>query len=336
MTYKMPPEWDKHERTWIAFPHSGYTLGETATDQDKARETWANVANAASNFEKVTAVVHPEDLATAKKLFSSQIEIFDQVIDDAWIRDSGPTFVKTDSGNLAAVNWVFNGWGAQEWASFENDNKIAGSIANFLRIEQVDSGMVNEGGGIHVNGQGQVLLTETVQLDPRRNANWTKEQVQQELARTIGVSDFVWLKRGLTRDYDEFGTRGHVDIVACYLPDQRVLFHDQKDQKHPDFLVSAATKKQLESVERELVSLPAPTTLKDFGGFVDYSYVNHYVLNDAVLLGSFDDQNDKEAQAILRDCYPGREVVLIDARELFARGGGIHCITQQQPEASAS
>ena len=83
-------------------------------------------------------------------------------------------------------------------------------------------------------------------------------------------------------------------------------------------------------------TLPAPTTLRDDEGFVDYSYVNHYVMNDAVLLGSFEDQNDKEAQAILRDCYPDREIVLIDARELFARGGGIHCITQQQPEATLS
>ena len=145
------------------------------------------------------------------------------------------------------------------------------------------------------------------------------------------MTDFVWLKQGLTRDYDEFGTKGHIDIVACYSPDQRVLFHDQKNQNHPDFPVSKAIKKQLVDAELDPVSLPAPTTLRDDDGFVDYSYVNHYVLNDAVLLGSFEDQNDKEAQAILRDCYPNREVILIDARELFARGGGIHCITQQQP-----
>ena len=97
-----------------------------------------------------------------------------------------------------------------------------------------------------------------------------------------------------------------------------------------------AVKTQLVHAELAPVALPAPTTLRDNEGFVDYSYVNHYVMNDAVLLGSFEDQNDKEAQAILRDCYPDREIVLIDARELFARGGGIHCITQQQPEATIS
>jgi len=327
----MPAEWEAHEQTWLAFPHSGYTLGESAQDQEVARQTWANVANAASEFEKVTVIVHPEDLSTASKLLSAQIETFESVLDDAWIRDSGPTFVKTTDGALAAVNWVFNGWGGQSWASYENDNLLATKIANSLDVPVIESKMVNEGGGIHFNGQGKVLLTETVQLDKGRNPGWSKEQVEAELKRTIGAEEFIWLKRGLTRDYDEFGTRGHVDIVACFAPDGRVIYHDQKDQNHPDYLVSREVREQLISSGLELIGVPAPETLKDDGGFVDYSYINHYVLNGAVLLGSFQDKNDQEARSILRDCYPGREIVLVDARELFARGGGIHCITQQQP-----
>ena len=331
MTQLMPAEWETHEQTWLAFPHSGYTLGESAQDQEVARQTWANVANAASEFEKVTVIVHPEDLSTARKLLSAQIETFESVLDDAWIRDSGPTFVKTTDGALAAVNWVFNGWGGQSWASYENDNLLATKIANSLDVPVFESKMVNEGGGIHFNGQGKVLLTETVQLDKGRNPGWSKEQVEAELKRTIGAEEFIWLKRGLTRDYDEFGTRGHVDIVACFAPDGRVIYHDQQDQNHPDYLVSREVREQLTSSGLELIGVPAPETLKDDGGFVDYSYINHYVLNGAVLLGSFQDKNDQEARSILRDCYPGREIVLVDARELFARGGGIHCITQQQP-----
>ncbi len=331
MTQLMPAEWETHEQTWLAFPHSGYTLGESAQDQEVARQTWANVANAASEFEKVTVIVHPEDLSTASKLLSAQIETFESVLDDAWIRDSGPTFVKTTDGALAAVNWVFNGWGGQSWASYENDNLLATKIANSLDVPVIESKMVNEGGGIHFNGQGKVLLTETVQLDKGRNPGWSKAQVEAELKRTIGAEEFIWLKRGLTRDYDEFGTRGHVDIVACFAPDGRVIYHDQKDQNHPDYLVSREVREQLISSGLELIGVPAPETLKDDGGFVDYSYINHYVLNGAVLLGSFQDKNDQEARSILRDCYPGREIVLVDARELFARGGGIHCITQQQP-----
>jgi agmatine deiminase len=331
MTLTMPPEWEKHQRTFIAFPHTGYTLGNTQAEQNAARQAWASVANAASEYEKVTAIVHPDDERLAAKFLSSEIEVMIEKIDDAWIRDSGPTFVKDQAGKLAAIDWIFNGWGAQDWAEYSHDEMIASKIAARYGVELIKSDLVNEGGGIHINGKGQVLLTETVQLDPGRNPDWSKEQVEQELSRTLGVTDFVWLKSGLTRDYDEFGTRGHVDIVACYAPDGRVIYHDQKNPNHPDHLVSAEVRDQFFRRGQELVSLPAPETLKDSVGYVDYSYVNHYVLNNAVLLGSFDDSNDKEARSILRDCYPGREVVLLDARELFARGGGIHCITQQQP-----
>ena len=174
MTHLMPAEWEAHEQTWLAFPHSGYTLGESAQDQEVARQTWANVANAASEFEKVTVIVHPEDLSTASKLLSAQIETLESVLDDAWIRDSGPTFVRTTDGALAAVNWVFNGWGGQAWASYENDNLLATKIANSVGVPVIDSKMVNEGGGIHFNGQGKVLLTETVQLDNGRNPGWSK------------------------------------------------------------------------------------------------------------------------------------------------------------------
>ena len=330
MTWRMPAEWERHERTWLAFPTSGYTLGETEREHEAARTTWANVANQASEFEKVTVVVNPGDEAIAKKYLSSQIELMPIAIDDAWIRDSGPTFV-TDNGKLGAVNWIFNGWGAQGWANFGKDAKLASEIAEHTAALRIDSDMVNEGGGIHISGDGTVLLTETVQLGKGRNPSWSKEQVEQEIHQKLGTSKAIWLKRGLTRDYEEFGTQGHVDIVACFAPDDRVLFHDQKNPNHPDYQVSSEVRETFIRAGIEVVSVPAPDTLRDGEGFVDYSYINHYVLNDGVLLCAFDDPRDKEAKAILREVYPGREIVLVDARELFARGGGIHCITQQQP-----
>jgi agmatine deiminase len=229
------------------------------------------------------------------------------------------------------VNWIFNGWGAQGWANFGKDAKLASEIAEHTGALRIDSEMVNEGGGIHISGDGTVLLTETVQLGKGRNPSWSKEQVEQEIHQKLGTSKAIWLKRGLTRDYEEFGTQGHVDIVACFAPDNRVLFHDQKNPNHPDYQVSSEVRETFIRAGIEVVSLPAPDTLRDGEGFVDYSYINHYVLNDGVLLCAFDDPRDKEAKAILREVYPGREIVLVDARELFARGGGIHCITQQQP-----
>ncbi|HLY33018.1 MAG TPA: agmatine deiminase family protein, partial [Jatrophihabitantaceae bacterium] len=175
---------------------------------------------------------------------------------------------------------------------------------------------------------------------PMRNPGWSRADVEAELARTIGATTVIWLPRGLTRDSDAFGTRGHVDIVATMSSPGRVLLHDQRDQRHPDLAVTAEIRAVLAQAvdargERfDIVDLPAPQALKDDEGFVDYSYVNHVLVNDGVLACAFDDPNDADAVAILREAYPGRQVVTVDARPLFARGGGIHCITQQQPATS--
>lgn len=326
----MPPEWHPHERTWVAFPTAGYTLGETTQDHDAARAAWASVANSASEFEKVSVVVNPGDEEIARKYLSSACEIIPIPIDDAWIRDSGPTFVFEDN-KLGAVDWVFNGWGNQSWASYQKDQALAREIAAISGALMIESDLVNEGGGIHVSGDGKVLLTETVQLGKGRNPNHSKADVEAEIHAKLGTKEAIWLKRGLTRDYEQFGTQGHVDIVACFCPDGRILYHDQKNPNHPDYLVSAEVREQFLRAGYELLAIPAPTVLRDTEGFVDFSYINHYVLNHAVLLCSFDDQQDREAKALLRDAYPGREIVLLNATELFARGGGIHCITQQQP-----
>jgi agmatine deiminase len=174
-------------------------------------------------------------------------------------------------------------------------------------------------------------VTETVQLDAGRNPGWSRDEVERELFDTLGATRFVWLPRGLTRDYDEFGTRGHVDIVAAFCNPTTVLYHDQRNPEHPDFAVSEQVRTLLEAEGFDLIAMPAPDTLRDDEGFVDYSYINHYVCNNAVILCGFDDAGDEVAKGILEKAYPGRTVELVDARALFARGGGIHCITQQQP-----
>jgi agmatine deiminase len=327
---RFPAEWERHERTWIAFPHAGYTLGQTESEQLAARQTWANVANAASEFEKVSCVVNPGDYQNAKRFLSSEIEIVEIEIDDAWIRDSGPSFV-IENNQLQAVNWVFNGWGAQDWASYKKDARLATEVAKHLGVPVVDSRLTNEGGGFHVNGSGDVLLTKTVQLGNERNPGWPQQEVEREIHEKLGTSKAVWLERGLTRDYEDFGTLGHVDIVSCFAPDGRVLVHDQQNPNHPDHLVSSEVRERLGAAGYQVLNIPAPEAIKDSRGYVDYSYINHYVLNDAVLLCAFDEKRDRDVQSMLRDVYPDREIVLIDARELFARGGGIHCITQQQP-----
>jgi agmatine deiminase len=171
-----------------------------------------------------------------------------------------------------------------------------------------------------------------VQLGEGRNSSWTRQEVEAEIHEKLGSHQAIWIKRGLTRDYDGYGTRGHIDIVACFASQSVILYHDQQDPSHPDYEVSKEVKATLEAAGGfEVIGVPAPTILRDEEDFVDYSYINHYIVNGAVILCSFNDSNDEVAKAILEKVYPGREIVLVDATQIFARGGGIHCITQQQP-----
>lgn len=345
MSWRMPTETARHERTWMAFPAEGETLGDTDAAREEGYATWTAVAHAVAEFEPVSMLVDPSEVARARRMLSSSIEIEIAPVDEFWMRDSGPTFVVDDErpGVLGAVDWIFNGWGAPEWAEWRKAAQHARIVADAVGAELVSSTLVNEGGGIHVDGEGTVLLTETVQLDPRRNPYADKQRIEAEMARTIGATTAIWLPRGLTRDYDDFGTNGHVDIVATIVSPGRLLLHDQQNPDHPDHAVTRELRSLL--AERtdaagrrfEVIGLPAPSTLSDDEGPVDWSYVNHLVTNDGVVACGFGDEKaDAAAREILADAYPGRRVVTVDARLLFARGGGIHCITQQQPALDGS
>ncbi|GLU88756.1 MULTISPECIES: agmatine deiminase family protein [Agromyces] len=340
MSWRMPSETAPHDRTWMAFPREGLTLGEGEAFRQTGYDAWTAVAHAVAEFEPVTMVVDPSEIARARRMLSSEIELLEAPLDEFWMRDFGPTFVLDDErpGVLGAVDWIFNGWGAPEWAEWRKSAEIARFAAAHAGAELVSSVLVNEGGGIHVDGEGTVLVTETVQLDPRRNPFADRARVEAELARTIGATKVVWLPRGLTRDYDEFGTNGHVDIVATITAPGTVLLHAQQNPEHPDFEVSREIRRVLEAATDaagrsfEVVDLPAPETLRDEEGFVDYSYVNHLVVNDGIIACGFGEEAaDARAREILEAAYPGRRAVTVDSRPIFARGGGIHCITQQQP-----
>lgn len=337
--WRMPSETAPQDRVWMAFPTGGYTLGDTEEEAHAARSTWAAVANAILEFEPVTMVVHPDDVDTAARYLDPRVEVLTAELNDAWMRDIGPSFVLDANKQLGAVDWIFNGWGGQDWAAWDKDSLIAAEVSGRADAHHIPSGIVNEGGGIQVDGEGTVLVTETVQLDQGRNPGLTKADVEGELARTIGATHVVWLPRGLTRDSEKFGTRGHVDIVAAIPSPGTLLVHSQQNPEHPDYTVSREiidflrTTHDAAGRDWNIIEVPAPEALTDDEGYVDYSYINHLVVNGGVIACSFNDPMDEKALRILADAYPGRRVVSVDARELFARGGGIHCITQQQPTA---
>jgi len=335
MSWTMPAETAHQDRVWLSFPvpHSS-AMGE---DPDEGRRVWASVANAVSVFQPVTVIADPSESAIARELLDESIDVIEAPLDDSWMRDSGPTFVHAEDGSVHAVTWTFNGWGQQEWTTWDKDALIGPLVAERAGTPRVDSAMVNEGGGIVVDGEGTVVITETVQLDPDRNPDMTRADVEAELKEKLGVRQVIWLKRGLKRDSERFGTRGHADILVAFPSPGTVLVHTQRDPEHPDFEVSHEIRETFAGSTDangdpwRIVELPAPRVLRDEEGFVDYSYINHLVVNGAVIACGFEDPNDEEALAILAAEYEGREIVPLDARPIFARGGGIHCITQQQP-----
>ncbi|KQM13934.1 agmatine deiminase [Plantibacter sp. Leaf171] len=342
--WRMPAETAEHTRTWMAFPREGFTLGDTLAAREEGYAAWTAVAHAILEFEPVSMVVDPTEIGRARRMLDPSIEIIEAPVDEFWMRDMGPTFVLDPDrpGTLGAVDWIFNGWGAPAWAEWQQSARVARLVGEHVGAEIVSSLLVAEGGGLHVDGTGTVLLTETVQLDPRRNPFADRARVEAEMARTIGAEHAVWLSQGLTRDYEDLGTNGHVDIVATFAAPDRLLLHDQLDAGHPDAAVMPLLRRELEEQFEalgrsvEIVPLPGPATIRDDGGFVDWSYVNHLVVNGGVIACGFGEEAaDARARSILSDAYPGRTISTVDALPLFARGGGIHCITQQQPALTA-
>ncbi|MEU7147734.1 agmatine deiminase family protein [Streptomyces sp. NPDC045470] len=337
--FRMPAEWAPHDRTWMAWPGPNATFGEEGGEAlERARRAWAAVARAVRRFEPVTVVAGTGQGDGARHLLGPEIEVVERPLDDAWMRDIGPTFLTDGTGRLAATDWVFNGWGGQDWARWERDAGVGGYVAGLAGARTYRSSLVNEGGGLHVDGAGTVLLTETVQLDPGRNPGRTREEAEAEVHAGLGTTKAIWLPRGLTADYGQFGTRGHVDIVAAFARPGVVVAHTQPDPAHPDHEVCEEIVGLLRSAtdargrRLEVVEVPAPTVVEAEGEVVDYSYINHYLCNGGVVLCAFDDPRDEEAAGIFRRLFPERTVAPVDARTIFAAGGGIHCITQQQPK----
>jgi len=338
MSWRMPAETEPQARVWMAFPTANSYVADSPDAARRARTACDLDLVLVAEFEPVTMVVDPAETEAARTyLDEDKVEIVEAPLDDSWMRDIGPTFVVDESGQLGAVDWVFNGWGNQSWATWDKDERIGSFVAERAGAKVEASPMVNEGGAIHVDGLGTVLVTESVQLDPWRNPGWTKADVEAELARTIGAEHVIWLPRGLYRDSLRLGTRGHVDITVTIPSPGVLLVHVQDEPMHPDY---AITREILDVVRDtrdvtgrpwEIIEVPAPRIVRDSFDWVDYSYINHLVVNGGVIGCAFDDPNDQQAKEILEAAYLGREVVMVPAKDVFSGGGGIHCITQQEP-----
>ncbi|MDA0222974.1 MAG: agmatine deiminase family protein [Proteobacteria bacterium] len=337
MTWTMLAEWLPHKRTWMAWPCSSAVIDSIGSAQ-KAHEAWSTVANTIAGFEPVTMVCNPEDEGTARCYLAPEVTLITHPIGDSWMRDAGATFVVNEAGALGGIDWTFNGWGGRTFPEGAADALLARRLISETGATRIPSKLVNEGGGIHVDGEGTVLLTETVQLNHNRNPSWTCAEVEAEIHARLGTRKAIWLPRGLLGDTMDNGTDGHVDTLANFVKPGVVVVHGQPDPNHPDHQtateIEAILRRETDAKGRplEVIVLNGPEGLfEDDGTPMPCSYVNFSFVNGGVVLCGFGTPQDAEVESVFRRLFNDRTVVMVPALNIFKGGGGVHCITQQEP-----
>lgn len=332
--FRMPPEWAPHARCWMAWPCRESLWGEGL---EAARDAYAEVAKAISRFEPVTMIVEPDSLADASVRCGAGVGCMPLEHDDSWMRDSGPSFLLGPAGELAAVDWIFNAWG-QRYRPYDRDAEVAKRLIEYLGIRRFPVPLVTEGGALHVDGEGTLLAVEQSIVNPNRNAKKSREEVERLLLAYTGCSKLIWLPGGLENDE----TDGHVDNVACFARPGLVVAMATDDRDDPNWEPLQANLEVLRSAtdaagrSLEVVTLPQPRRRLDAAGQrLALSYVNFYLANGGVVAPAFDDPADDKAFDTLSALFPDRRVVQLPALDILQGGGGIHCITQQQPAAPA-
>ncbi|SDU32119.1 agmatine deiminase [Halopseudomonas salegens] len=351
--FAMPAEWAAHAQTWMLWPErpDNWRLGAKP-----AQAVFLRVAEAIADFEPVTIGVSAGQFANASmRCRHPNIRLVEISSDDAWVRDTGPTFVRNAAGELRGVDWQFNAWGGFNGGLYwpwQRDDQVAEKILRLERCARYRTeGFVLEGGAIHVDGEGTLITTEECLLNANRNPHLERGAIEQQLADYLGVQKVIWLPEGLYNDE----TDGHVDNFCCFIRPGEVLLAWTDDPQDPNYprcqaaltVLEATTDAQGRQLTVHRIPIPGPLhATQDECAGVDAqpgsqprdpsirlagSYVNFLIVNGGIVAPCFDDPQDAVAEAILRELFPERQVVMLPGREILLGGGNIHCITQQQP-----
>ena len=328
--FAMPAEWAPHSRCWMAWPCRPELWGERMA---AARQAYAEVAKTIARYEPVTMIARP-DLAAEASLHCGQgISVLPLDHDDSWTRDTAPTFVLDQAGTLAGVAWRYNGYGERAPA-FDRDARLAEAICARLEVPRFAAPIVFEGGAVHVDGEGTAMVCAASALDPRRNPGLGRDAIEAALADHLGVTKVIWLEHGFEGDV----TAGHVDNVACFVrPGVAMVLTcgDHSDANFAGFQDNLARLRgSRDAAGRDLqvieVEQPAARSRPD-GRRLTTSYINFYLANGAVIVPMFEDPMDDVAYDAICAAFPDRHAIQIEASDLVYGGGGIHCLTQQQP-----
>lgn len=350
----MPGEFERHEGCIMIWPKRP---GSWNYGAKKAREAFRRVALSIAESEKVYMLAEPDTAEHAREVFSGTgVSVIEMESDDAWARDVGPTFVVNKEGDVRGIDWEFNAWGGAVdglYAHWEKDDKVAEQFCRRLGYECYEAHpFVLEGGSIHSDGQGTVLVTEACLLSPGRNPRMSKKEIEEKLKAYLGAEKVIWLPCGIYNDE----TNEHVDNICAYTKPGEVVLAWTDDKTDPQYEMSLrcfeVLSRETDAQGRKITvhKLPVPKVPvcieeEDLGGYefepgedereagerLAASYVNFYISNGGVIVPQFGDENDKTAAEILAGLFPGRKLHLIPARDILLGGGNIHCITQQIP-----
>ncbi len=338
----MPAEWERHEATWLAWPHNPNTWpGKFAPVPD----IYVQMVRALYQHERVHVCTNDAESAVrVRRLlrkagvdFSSTIQFYEIPTNDTWARDHGPIFItrsREGRSELAATDWIFNSWG-QKYGPWDLDDVVPQKIATMFELQCFIPGIVLEGGSIDVNGHGTLLTTESCLLNPNRNPSLSRADIEDYLRAYLGVTHILWLGDGIVGD----DTDGHIDDIARFANPTTVVCAVEDDPVDVNYRPLQDNLKRLQGMKDQqgrplhVVPLCMPSPVEYEGTRLPASYANFYIANDTVLVPTYDCPNDQRALTTLQELFPLRQVVGITCTDLVWGLGAIHCVTQQQPAA---
>ncbi len=350
----MPAEFEPHAGCWMLWPERPDNWREAARP---AQLAFAAVARAIAEFEPVSIGVSAAQYQVARALLPEAIRVIELAHDDSWMRDVGPTFVVDRRGAVRGVDWHFNAWGGLSgglYFPWDQDELVARKVLEIEGRERYRAPIINEGGALHVDGAGTVLVTEECLLNANRNPTLSREQIEAQLRAYLGVRQVIWLGKGVFNDE----TDGHIDNLACFIRPGEVVLGWTDNKRDVQYAISLDAWERLndsrdaEGRKLKVHKLPMPRPLsitdREAAGLVARegtksrppgnrlagSYVNFYIANGGIVMPLLDARTDKAAATKLKRLFPDRRVVGVPAREVLLGGGNIHCITQQVPAAA--
>jgi agmatine deiminase len=351
--FRMPAEWEPHDGCYLVWPERPDNWRSGAKP---AQAAWVRLVEAIATTERVTVLASARQWRNARARLPARVRVVETSTDDAWVRDSGPTFVIDDLGGRRAVDWGFNAWGGLGGGLFfpwDSDDLLGQKIAELEGADCYQPKLVMEGGSFDTDGDGTLLTTAECLLNPNRNPDLSQEQIETRLRDHLGVEQVIWLPRGVHLDE----TDGHVDNFARFVAPGIVVLTWTHDTSDPQYERSAEALEILRSTrdargrELQVVLLHQPGPLHATaeevadldlvegsrprlpGERLAGSYVNCYLGDGIVVVPVFGDRHDAATLESYQGLLPDRAVIPVPGREILLGGGNVHCVTQQLPTA---